>query len=65
MRQMCIEYLRRTAVGSGILGLSMITENTKLMWPGAKRMLIKAGWQYIGRGPLGRDAWKIDFDRSN
>lgn len=62
MREMCIDYLRRTSADSGVLGLAMITENAKLMRPAAKRMLIRAGWQYVGRGPLGRDAWIISFD---
>jgi len=65
MRCMCVDYLRVHSVGSDISGVAMVTENPKLMKNAAQRMLARAGWQHVGRGPLGRDVWKIEFNRSN
>lgn len=62
MRKLCVDHLR--AAGGDILGVAMVTENPKLMKPAARRMLARAGWQYLGRGPLGRDVWTIEFAQS-
>ncbi|MDP5238955.1 hypothetical protein Q9Q94_05405 [Uliginosibacterium sp. 31-16] len=45
----------------GMAGMALITENPKLMERGGQRLLQRLGWEYAGRGLLGRDVWKIDF----
>ncbi|MDD5329029.1 MAG: hypothetical protein PHX38_03430 [Sulfuricella sp.] len=59
------DFLRAQATSApDIAGMVLITENSKLMKPAAQRKLRRLGWHYVGRGPLGRDAWKIDFSPS-
>lgn len=47
--------------GARVRGVVLVTENPKLMQRGARGLLTRLGWAYAGRGPLGRDVWKIDF----
>jgi hypothetical protein len=43
-------------------GLFVVTENPKLMRPGAVRKLAQAGFQRLGRDARGRDVWCRRFD---
>jgi len=52
----------RAGRAPGVAGIVLITENPKLMARGGRRKLERLGWTYVGRGPRGRDAWKIDFE---
>lgn len=45
----------------GIKGLIVVTENPKLTREAARRQLQRIGFEYDGRGPKGRDIWRIDF----
>lgn len=49
---------------AGIKGIVLVTENEKLMTRGSRNKLAELGWTYVGRGPRGRDVWKIDFPAS-
>lgn len=44
-------------------GLVLVTENPKLMKPGAQRMLQKMGWTPIGKNELGQITMKRDFPK--
>ena len=61
MRVICSDRLRSEAEKNGVLGIALVTENVKLMTVALRRLLHRSGWQYLGREPLGRDVWKIDF----
>lgn len=63
MTRVAVKFLRSHAISQSlpVAGIVLITENPKLMEPAGKRKLSRLGWEYIGRGPQGRDAWKVDF----
>lgn len=63
MTTAAVDCLRDVAAGAGVgvRGVVLITENPKLMQPGAQGLLTRLGWTYVGRGPRGRDVWKVDF----
>lgn len=57
----CAVAVLRARAAPGVAGVVLITENPKLMLRAGQRKLTRLGWSYVGRGPLGRDAWRIDF----
>ena len=42
-------------------GLLIVTENRKLMRPGLRKLLLRHGYQPLGRSTRGLDWWRVDF----
>lgn len=57
-------FLKELPCQPAAAGLMIVTENPKLMRPGAARELTKAGFRRLGRDPRGRDIWSRRFDES-
>jgi hypothetical protein len=55
------EVLNRRYDAAEPVGLAFLTDNLKLQRPGAMTLLRRDGWEYNGRGPLGRDLWRRMF----
>lgn len=54
-------YLQKTPLKNKPLGMIIVTENTKLMKEGMRRMFERHGYVYMGRTPRNLDMWKADF----
>lgn len=55
------DVMRERHVPGGPQGVIIVTENAKLMRPGMRRMFERNGYEYMGRGPKGHDAWRVLF----
>lgn len=42
-------------------GMLIVTENVKLMRPGARMLFQRQGCRYVGRNARGQDVWVVDF----
>lgn len=61
MLNFAYEVLNRRYRAGEPVGLAFLTDNLKLQRPGAMTLLKRDGWEYVGRGPLGRDLWRRMF----
>jgi hypothetical protein len=55
------DYLQQLPVENKPLGMIIVTENSKLMREGVRRMLVRHGCIYLGKTPRNLDMWKADF----
>ncbi len=55
------EHLRGLKIKDKPAGMSIVTQNIKLMGPGMRREFERAGYTCIGKTPRGFDLWINDF----
>jgi hypothetical protein len=61
MTRFAYEELNRIHRPGGPTGLFFFTDNKKLQQPGIMKRIKREGYEYLGRGPLGRDKWRKLF----
>lgn len=59
--RLALDYLRDHPRSPHPAGLIIVTENPKLMRPGAMAILTDLGFERLGRTPRGQDIWRILF----
>jgi len=56
-----VAALRAHARSAAVKGVVLVAENPKFARRGARRILERLGWRYLGKGPRGFDVWRIAF----